>query len=167
MKCFRILPDMCASTLRCPGRSTRNIVPGNTWVTVPSVTICSSFDTRGIYARTFRSQLTRRLIILAQLIPRNCWQILTKLLAFPPGASLPAFFGGCEAISVKHRPDVLRRFVVKRVIRQQMGHICRAFQEPGNESDQPRILLRTFQSSKPHLPIESGLMRCAPSGRAF
>src|SRR5205814_4550969 len=43
MKCLRILPEICASTLRWPERSTRNIVPGNTSVTVPSVTICSSF----------------------------------------------------------------------------------------------------------------------------
>src|ERR1700692_1172233 len=43
MKCLRILPEIWARTLRWPGRSTRNIVPGNTCVTVPSVTICSSF----------------------------------------------------------------------------------------------------------------------------
>src|SRR5207248_7217530 len=45
MKCLRILPEICARTLRCPGRSTRNMVPGNTCVTVASVTICSSFGT--------------------------------------------------------------------------------------------------------------------------
>src|SRR4051812_12195037 len=45
MKCFRILPEIWARTLRFPGNSTRNIVPGNTCVTVPSVTICSSFGT--------------------------------------------------------------------------------------------------------------------------
>src|SRR5206468_5275553 len=43
MKCLRILPEICARTLRWPGRSTRNIVPGKTCVTVPSVIICSSF----------------------------------------------------------------------------------------------------------------------------
>src|SRR5437762_720569 len=43
MKCLRIFPEICASTLRWPGRSTRNIVPGNTCVTVPSATIGPSF----------------------------------------------------------------------------------------------------------------------------
>src|SRR6266568_538404 len=56
MKCLRILPEICASTLRWPGKSTRNIVPGNTCVTVPSVTICSSFAiARNIIAGTLRS----------------------------------------------------------------------------------------------------------------
>src|SRR6266568_9352254 len=51
MKCFRILPDTCASTLRWPGRSTRNIVPGSTCVTVPSATIGPSFAIAGEYMR--------------------------------------------------------------------------------------------------------------------
>jgi hypothetical protein len=42
IKCFRIFPEMWASTLRFPGNSTRNMVPGKTCVTVPSVMICSS-----------------------------------------------------------------------------------------------------------------------------
>src|SRR5437867_13229697 len=46
MKCLRILPEICARTLGEPGRSTRNIVPGNTCVTVPSVTIWASFGMR-------------------------------------------------------------------------------------------------------------------------
>ena len=59
MKCLRILPEIWARTLRCPARSTRNIVPGNTWVTVPSVTICCSFGTSGGYAGSRTSQVTR------------------------------------------------------------------------------------------------------------
>src|SRR5215472_3357618 len=51
MKCLRILPEICASTLRLPGRSTRNIVPGKTWVTVPSVTIGPSFAIAQKYSR--------------------------------------------------------------------------------------------------------------------
>src|SRR5436190_2864830 len=42
MKCLRIFPEICARTVRSPGNCTRNMVPGSTWVTVPSVTICSS-----------------------------------------------------------------------------------------------------------------------------
>src|ERR1700757_4524975 len=57
MKCLRILPEICARTLRWPGRSTRNIVPGRTWVTVPSVMICSSFAiARRIYVGIRASQ---------------------------------------------------------------------------------------------------------------
>jgi len=57
MKCLRILPEMCARTLRWPGRSTRNIVPGKTCVTVPSVMICSSFAiARRIYQRAHVAQ---------------------------------------------------------------------------------------------------------------
>src|SRR5213592_5206985 len=57
MKCLRILPEICARTLRWPGRSTRNIVPGKTCVTVPSVMICSSFAiARRIYSPVHASQ---------------------------------------------------------------------------------------------------------------
>jgi len=57
MKCLRIFPEMCARTLRWPGRSTRNIVPGKTCVTVPSVMICSSFAiARRIYAPCHATQ---------------------------------------------------------------------------------------------------------------
>jgi hypothetical protein len=61
MKCLRILPEICARTLRCPGRSTRNIVPGKTCVTVPSVMICSSFaNARRIYLRRHAAQQRRK-----------------------------------------------------------------------------------------------------------
>ena len=61
MKCFRILPEICARTLRWPGRSTRNIVPGKTCVTVPSVMICSSFGiARRIYLRRHAAQQRRK-----------------------------------------------------------------------------------------------------------
>src|SRR6266566_3084756 len=46
---IRIVPAICASTLRWPGRSMRNIVPGNTCVTVPSVTISPSLAMAGEY----------------------------------------------------------------------------------------------------------------------
>lgn len=45
MKFFRILPEICASTSWPFGKATRNIVPGNTWVTVPVNSIGSSFAT--------------------------------------------------------------------------------------------------------------------------
>src|ERR1044071_2487274 len=61
IKCLRILPEIWARTLRFPGRSTRNIVPGNTCVTVPSVTICSSFGTDHHRQGTAPSQLRRLL----------------------------------------------------------------------------------------------------------
>ena len=45
MKFLRILPEICASTI-CPFDSfSRNIVPGKTSTTIPSVTIDSSFGT--------------------------------------------------------------------------------------------------------------------------
>src|ERR1700677_2241952 len=45
MKFLRILPEMCART-SCPlGSATRNMVPGNTCVTVPSNSIGSSLAT--------------------------------------------------------------------------------------------------------------------------
>ena len=138
MKCFRILPEICASTLRCPGRSTRNMVPGSTWVTVPSVTICPSFDTCELYSSTphcstcltnYRDvvrypKVTRGdVALLTQLIPGDCRQIFPKFLAFPPGAALPAFLTVCKTIAIKHRSDVVGRFIRERVMLKQPGDV--------------------------------------------
>ena len=46
IKFLRIFPEMWART-SCPlGSATRNMVPGNTWVTVPCNAIGSSFATK-------------------------------------------------------------------------------------------------------------------------
>src|SRR5438270_13110267 len=98
MKCLRILPEICARTLRWPGRSTRNIVPGKTCVTVPSVMICSSFAMRGEYtppacpAQGYGTRHAGNLVpVIAKIVCRStelfegkCWHIFGQLLAFPP-----------------------------------------------------------------------------------
>src|SRR5215208_8055079 len=110
MKCLRILPEICARTLRWPGRSTRNIVPGKTCVTVPSVMICSSFAIAPlIYApahvaqddgtRPVRRNYPRR--DLAELFQRKRWQVFAKLLTFPPSAGLAKLVHGCKTIAIK------------------------------------------------------------------
>src|SRR5262249_37739939 len=72
MKWLRILTEMCARTLRWPGRSTRNIVPGKTWVTVPSVMICSSFAiARRIYQP---AQATQGYVC----VTRHSWRQLAR-----------------------------------------------------------------------------------------
>jgi hypothetical protein len=147
MKCLRILPDMWASTLRWPGRSTRNIVPGNTCVTVPSVTICPSLDIAPKYIReraslkssarvsagSWRSDrvlrdhelcrcilLTRdrRNPILAQLVERHGRQILSEFLTFPPRARLAMFLHSSETVTIKTCPNVARRLIWKRIVRK-------------------------------------------------
>ena|SRR5215813_4376668 len=61
--------------------------------------------------------------ILAELVQRDRWQIFSKLLTFPPRAGLAKLIHGCEAITIKHRPDVARRLVRKRVPREQAAHV--------------------------------------------
>src|SRR5438094_1792374 len=68
IKCLRILPEIWASTFRWPARSTRNIVPGKTWVTVPSITICSSFGIAPKYIREQGSLKVDRLVLKTMLI---------------------------------------------------------------------------------------------------
>src|SRR5439155_17006912 len=117
MKCLRILPEICASTLRWLGRSTRNIVPGSTWVTVPSVTIGPSFDIAANY--TVRHPFLR----LAQLIQGDRRQIFPKLLTFPPRAVLPKLAHSRESVTIKHCADVARRPLWEWVMRKQPAHV--------------------------------------------
>jgi hypothetical protein len=92
IKCLRILPEICASTLRCPAKSTRNIVPGNTSVTVLSVTICCSFATREKITPVSRSAtgVPFRAERLARDSRPHLWQLAAVMIAFlRPQGSLP------------------------------------------------------------------------------
>jgi len=170
MKCLRILPEICARTLRWPGRSTRNIVPGKTCVTVPSVMICSSFAiARRIYAPAHAAQgwrlqgaavLVRRSqaiwrspIVegnredylrhdLAELFQRKRWQVFAKLLTFPPRAGVAKRVDRCKSIAIKHRSNVTRRSVWEWVVCEQAVHFVRALEQSVDQCDEPRIFAR-------------------------
>src|SRR5438874_8636479 len=168
MKCLRIFPEICASTLRCPGRSTRNIVPGNTCVTVPSVTICSSFATgRNILPTSASLNQRGQFAILLALFQRYGRQIFAQLSAFPPCASLSMFFRRSESITIQDRADIARRLFWKWVMGKQPSDIRLSLEQTNGEPDKPGILLWSSQRGEPHLPIESRLMWRAPAGRAF
>jgi hypothetical protein len=114
IKCLRILPEIWARTLRRPGRSTRNIVPGNTCVTVPSVMIGPSL---GIARKYIRERASLKISpILAQLFKRYCRQIFPKFLALPPCASLAMFGHGRETVAIKTCPNVAGRLIWKRIV---------------------------------------------------
>src|ERR1700731_2271260 len=145
MKCLRILPEIRASTLRWPARSTRNIVPGKTWVTVPSITICSSFGMVAKYiGEPFLSQILGRTCFcaseghasacpgrakqvppsrtnanLADVFERDAWQIFAKLLTFPPRAGFAMFLHRRETVTIKRRPNIPRRTLRKRISLKQ------------------------------------------------
>src|SRR5437773_12554450 len=98
------------------------MVPGKTWVTVPSVMICSSFAiVRRIYPGG--ASLSRRAPFSTELVQRERWQIFAKLLAFPPRPSLAKLVHCCEAVSIKHPPDVARRFIGEWVACERAAHI--------------------------------------------
>jgi hypothetical protein len=141
MKCLRILPDMWASTFRWLGRSTRNIVPGNTCVTVPSVTICPSLGIAPKYirqrpflkgspwvssGRCRRECLLRehelrpsfKFSILTELVQRYGRQIFREFLAFPPRARLAMLLHSSETVTIKACPNVARRLIWKGIVRK-------------------------------------------------
>src|SRR3954469_2628638 len=101
-----------------------------------------------------------------QLVQRDCWKVFPKLLAFPPCPGLTELVYACEPITIKHAADITRRFVWERIEREEGVHVARTLQQSKDERDEPRIFPWHFQSSKPHLPVQPGLMRCAPAGRA-
>src|SRR5438874_12804776 len=164
MKCLRILPEICASTLPCPGRSTRNIVPGNTCVTVPSVTICSSFATgRNILPTSASLNQRGQFAILLALFKRNGRQIFAQLSAFPPCASLSMFFRRSESITIQDRADIARWQIWEWVMGKQPSDIRLSLEQTNGEPDKPGILLWSSQRGEPHLPIEPGLMWRTPA----
>src|SRR5947208_45113 len=81
MKCLRILPEMWARTSWPLGRATRNMVPGNTWVTEPISSIGSSFarrmtlqnGTKAICAVYRCAERTFDAIIDAGQLPYTCF----------------------------------------------------------------------------------------------
>src|ERR1700686_1548662 len=168
MKCLRILPEIWARTLRWPGRSTRNIVPGNTSVTVPSVTICSSFGIRAniitddaslnrrVAARCLCSArtcplravashsdvATTTLSTLLKSLERDCRQVFAEFLSFPPRARFSMLVAGGKSVSIESGPDVSRRFLRKRIAREEPRHVRFAFEQANFEVVEPQISLR-------------------------
>src|SRR5206468_12710809 len=104
---------------------------------------------------------------LAELFQRKRWQISAKLLTFPPRAGLAKLVHRCKAIAIKHRANVMRRSVREWVVCEQAIHVMRALEQSEDQCDEPRIFARRSQSGKPHLPVESWLVRRAPTRRAF
>ena len=119
MKCLRIFPEMWASTFRFPGSSTRNIVPGSTCVTVPSVMICSSFATGGTYSPLSFSQAA--LLLLASL-QRDGPKVFAFLFPVPPVACRAPFFLSRKLIFVEDRAHESRRLFRKWVLLEQPEH---------------------------------------------
>src|SRR6202022_959451 len=165
-KCLRILPEICASTFR-PPRSTRNIVPGNTSVTVPSVTICSSFGMKERIPDSGPLNQAAGMSISAHLLPRNRRQILTELSPFPPRAGLAVFCCGRESITIGDRADIARWAFGKWVVLEQLRHLRVSFQQTYRQSHKPLVLVIGSKRGEPHLPIEPGLVRRAPTRDAF
>src|SRR6185437_11147091 len=90
-----------------------------------------------------------------------------KLLTFPPRARVAKLILRCKSIAIKHRANVTRRFVWEWIVCEQAIHFMRALEQSVDQSDKPRVLARRSQSGKPHLPVESRLVRRTPTGRAF
>src|SRR6266446_4351448 len=104
---------------------------------------------------------------LAELLQRKRLQIFAKLLTFPPCAGLAKLVHRCKAIAIKHRANVTRRFMREWVVCEQAVHFMRALKQSEDERDEPRIFARRSQSGKPHLPVESRLVRRTPTRQAF
>src|SRR5947207_6072363 len=104
---------------------------------------------------------------LAELFQRKRWQVFANLLTFPPCAGLAKLVHRCKAIAIKHRANVTRRFMREWVVCEQAVHFMRALKQSEDERDEPRIFARRSQSGKPHLPVESRLVRRTPTRQAF
>ena len=72
--------------------------------------------------------LSRLTTFSPELVQRECWKIFAELLAFPPGTDLMALVHGCEAIPIKHRADVTRRFAWEGVSAEQAAHVTGALE---------------------------------------
>src|SRR5580765_4387423 len=87
MKFLRILPEMWASTSWPLGKATRNIVPGNTWVTEPVNSIGSSLatllpTTAALLNQRFRPGSWRRQSQSAPALASSFWLAITASVNF-------------------------------------------------------------------------------------
>src|SRR5207249_4533332 len=142
------------------------IVPGNTCVTVPSVTIEASF---GIGTDIFSKRSPLNWLSLPRLLhvfERNARQIFAELLAFPPRTSLSMFFSVRESITVNRRADESRRRIGKRIFVEQRDNIRFAVEQRDHGLNKPRVLPIRTKCREPHLPIKPRLMRLTPTRRS-
>src|SRR5262249_26718475 len=87
-----------------------------------------------------------------------------NLLATPPVARLAAFIRIGELVLIKDDADEFGRSVGERVFREQGQHLRLAFEKLFDERFKPRV--EVPQCRKPHLPVQTRLVRGAEAGRA-
>ena len=103
--------------------------------------------------------LPRRTLGQRQLPILECERrtIKSETLPFPPAAL--AIAEASEMVVVEHCADIAGRMAVERVVTQKAQDIWRAFHQPHEETDEPRIALHITQSREPHLPVQARLVR--------
>src|ERR1700676_4060460 len=106
---------------------------------------------------------TTTLSIVSKTLEGDRRQVFAEFLSFPPSARFPMLVAGCKSVSIESGPDVARRFLWKRIAREESPHIRFAFEQENFEVVEPQIFPRRSQCGEPHLPIEPRLMRRAPA----
>src|SRR3984893_1402469 len=108
---------------------------------------------------------TTTLSIVSKSLEGDRRQVFAEFLSFPPSARFPMLVAGCKSVSIESGPDVARRFLRKRIAREESRHVRFAFEQTNFEVVEPRVFSRRSQCGEPHLPVEPRLMRRAPAGR--
>ena len=95
---------------------------------------------------------------LAQVVQTYRWKVFASILAMPPISCFCLFGWIGERIAVKLSTDVFRGRHGEGIALEKNKNRRRALQKPRHEIWKPRCAAPVAQSSKPHLPIQSGLM---------
>ena len=92
----------------------------------------------------------------SKIFQRHRLQIFPNKLSLPP-QSVAVIFR--EMIFVQLHSQIYQRLLRKWIAANQWNCICIALQQFVRKNNQPRILSCIFHCSKPHLPINSALIR--------
>src|ERR1700730_8748434 len=101
---------------------------------------------------------TTTLSIVSKSLERDRRQVFAEFLSFPPRARFSMLVTGCKSVSIESGPDVSRRFLRKRIAREEPRHVGFAFEQANYEVVDPQIFPRRSQRGEPHLPVEPRLM---------
>src|SRR5262245_17545438 len=90
---------------------------------------------------------------------REHWTIKPLRFSPPPVACFAMRFAVGEVVIIDNGSDVARRFAGKWIALKQTQDFGRTLQQAHTEIDEPPIALIVTERGKPHLPIETRLVR--------
>src|SRR5262245_25227783 len=111
----------------------------------------------GVFWISCLPRQSARLSLLSRKVEHR--GIMTAPFTFPPGAGSPTLCRTRKTIVVQHGSNIAWWLFPERIVSEQARYRRGPFKERQQKTTEPGIICVPTERGKPHLPIQSGLVR--------